>query len=429
MNGRRCRRPAPPLPATMRPARVRSTCCTPCWCAAAGWRRHWTACPRPSRGTVRPPTGWLPPCCAGPGRWTRSLEPFLRRAPPDAVRQVLRIGAAQLLLLDTPAHAAVATAVALARSRGLGAVHRAGERRAAPGRGGGAAALAALDGPRGWTRRTGCGPAGARTPGRSPPPTRRRRSLDLTVTGAARRRAAPCCRPAPSASPRAPASPNCPATRTAPSGCRTRRPPCPPACWRAQPGEVGRRFVRGAGRQGGAARRQPAPRCTAVERDARRIDAAAREPASARAWPRRSCRPTRRPGDRRPRWTPCCWTRRAAPPARSAAIPDVPHLKSPEDVARSTVQQRALIAAAAAMLRPGGRLVYAVCSLQPQEGRERDAGGRSGRLAARPVRTADGSGDDARSADAGRMPAHASRDVAADRGGMDGFFAVRFVKP
>ena len=47
------------------------------------------------------------------------LEPFLRKAPPEPVRCVLRIGAAGLLLLDTPTHAAVATAVALARSRGL----------------------------------------------------------------------------------------------------------------------------------------------------------------------------------------------------------------------------------------------------------------------------------------------------------------------
>src|SRR3984885_1224067 len=47
------------------------------------------------------------------------LEPFLRKEPPDPVRNVLRIGAAGLLLLDTPTHAAVATAVSLAKRRGL----------------------------------------------------------------------------------------------------------------------------------------------------------------------------------------------------------------------------------------------------------------------------------------------------------------------
>src|SRR3984885_10163383 len=47
------------------------------------------------------------------------LEPFLRKEPPEPVRNVLRIGAAGLLLLDAPRHAAVATAVALAQARGL----------------------------------------------------------------------------------------------------------------------------------------------------------------------------------------------------------------------------------------------------------------------------------------------------------------------
>src|SRR5579875_2165497 len=47
------------------------------------------------------------------------LDPLLRKAPPDQVRHILRLGAAGLLLLGTPAHAAVATAVSLARSRGF----------------------------------------------------------------------------------------------------------------------------------------------------------------------------------------------------------------------------------------------------------------------------------------------------------------------
>ena len=47
------------------------------------------------------------------------LEPFIRRAPPDEVRQILRIGAAGYLFLETPPHAAVGTAVDLARSKKL----------------------------------------------------------------------------------------------------------------------------------------------------------------------------------------------------------------------------------------------------------------------------------------------------------------------
>lgn len=47
------------------------------------------------------------------------LEPWLKKDPPEPVRMILRIGAAGLLLLGTPPHAAVTTAVALAHARGL----------------------------------------------------------------------------------------------------------------------------------------------------------------------------------------------------------------------------------------------------------------------------------------------------------------------
>jgi len=76
------------------------------------------------------------------------LEPFLRKAPPDPVRNVLRLGAAGLLLLETPSHAAVATAVALARARGLApfaGLVNAVLRRVADA---GPVALSDLDGPR-----------------------------------------------------------------------------------------------------------------------------------------------------------------------------------------------------------------------------------------------------------------------------------------
>ena len=48
--------------------------------------------------------------------------------------------------------------------------------------------------------------------------------------------------------------------------------------------------------------------------------------------------------------------------------PDGPHLKGPGDVAYLADQQHALLKAAVAMLKPGGTLVYCVCSLEPQEG-------------------------------------------------------------
>jgi 16S rRNA (cytosine967-C5)-methyltransferase len=74
------------------------------------------------------------------------------------------------------------------------------------------------------------------------------------------------------------------------------------------------------------------------------------------------------------------------PPARFPAIlldapctatgtirrhPDVPWSKSPADVVRLAGSQARLLEAAVGMLEPGGVLVYAVCSLQPEEGTER----------------------------------------------------------
>lgn len=47
------------------------------------------------------------------------LEPYLRRDPPPELRVILRLGAAGFLFLGTPAHAAVGTAVELARRRKL----------------------------------------------------------------------------------------------------------------------------------------------------------------------------------------------------------------------------------------------------------------------------------------------------------------------
>ena len=48
--------------------------------------------------------------------------------------------------------------------------------------------------------------------------------------------------------------------------------------------------------------------------------------------------------------------------------PDLPHIKRAADLAGLTEGQDRLIEAAAKILRLGGRLVYAVCSLQPEEG-------------------------------------------------------------
>jgi 16S rRNA (cytosine967-C5)-methyltransferase len=107
--------------------------------------------------------------------------------------------------------------------------------------------------------------------------------------------------------------------------------------------------------------------------------------------------------------------------------PDVPHLKRPRDVRALTEAQDRLLVAAVAMLRPGGRMIYSVCSLQTEEGAARvlAALARGGlrhdpftpeELAALPEAvTAEGT---LRS-----LPS-----MWAERGGMDGFFAARLIK-
>jgi 16S rRNA (cytosine967-C5)-methyltransferase len=63
-----------------------------------------------------------------------------------------------------------------------------------------------------------------------------------------------------------------------------------------------------------------------------------------------------------------------APCSTTGAIrrhPDVPHLKSQEDVVRLSVVQDNLLLASIAMLQPGGMLIYCTCSLEPAEGPER----------------------------------------------------------
>ena len=48
--------------------------------------------------------------------------------------------------------------------------------------------------------------------------------------------------------------------------------------------------------------------------------------------------------------------------------PDILRLKRAEDVGRMALQQHALLAHAGSLVRPGGRLVYSTCSLEPEEG-------------------------------------------------------------
>ncbi len=50
--------------------------------------------------------------------------------------------------------------------------------------------------------------------------------------------------------------------------------------------------------------------------------------------------------------------------------PDILHVKRDEDVAKLAAEQARILAHAAKLLKPGGRLVYCTCSLEPEEGPE-----------------------------------------------------------
>ncbi len=354
------------------------------------------------------------------------LEPYLRRAPPPAVRHVLRLGAAGLLLLGTAAHAAVATAVELARSQGLapfaGLVNAVLRRLAALG----PALLDAFDGPRLdtpawlWAAWSPNARAIATAHAQEPP-------LDLTLKPGA---AAP------------------PGGILLPTGSSVRMPPgtrvselpgfAEGEFWvqdaaAAIPARLlaprrGERVADLCAAPGGKTAQLAAAGAdvVAVERDEgrlARLKANLRRlrlevetvAADAGEW---------RTGERFPAIlldAPCSAT------GIIRRHPDIARLRRPRDIASLAVLQDRLLHAAAHLLAPGGRLIYAVCSLQPEEGPARVAAAlerlslvldpfTQAELAAMPeALTAEGSF----STHPGLWP---------ERGGMDGFFAARLCR-
>ncbi|GBD42866.1 Ribosomal RNA small subunit methyltransferase B [bacterium HR40] len=105
--------------------------------------------------------------------------------------------------------------------------------------------------------------------------------------------------------------------------------------------------------------------------------------------------------------------------------PDIPWARRPEDIPRLVTLQRQFLAAAVEMLAPGGILVYAVCSLEAEEGPEivADALRAHPELERLPVRPQELAGLPVDLTPAGEvrtLPCHL-----AERGGMDGFFVAR----
>jgi 16S rRNA (cytosine967-C5)-methyltransferase len=105
--------------------------------------------------------------------------------------------------------------------------------------------------------------------------------------------------------------------------------------------------------------------------------------------------------------------------------PDIAWHKSPDDVTRMAALQARLLEAAAAMLEPGGVLVYASCSLQPEEGPQviEQALAQGLPVARVPVQASELDGlpvDLTGEGDVRTLPCHL-----AGRGGLDGFFIAR----
>jgi 16S rRNA (cytosine967-C5)-methyltransferase len=117
-----------------------------------------------------------------------------------------------------------------------------------------------------------------------------------------------------------------------------------------------------------------------------------------------------------------------APCSASGTIrrhPDLPFVRDGQDLGPLLALQDALLARAWDWLAPGGRLVYATCSLLPAEGEDRIAAFRAARPEARQIAPADLPSEWIDPAGSVRL----RPDFWAEWGGMDGFFAALLEKP
>jgi len=295
------------------------------------------------------------------------LEPFLQREPPTPVRHILWLGAAASLFLAAPAHAAVGTAVDLARARKLapfaGLINAVLRKVVAAG----PAALEDLDSPKldtpawAWASWGLSARAIATAHAHEAP-------LDISVKpgfildGEA----------LPTGSIRFPAGTSVTALPGFAEGqiwVQDAAAALPARLLDVQPSE---RVLDLCAAPGGKTAQLAAAgaRVTAVERDPARLSVLQANlkrlhldveiiSADATAW---------HPAEKFSAIlldAPCSAT------GTIRRHPDLLHLRKPRDIQQLTKLQDALLDAAAAMLAPGGRLIYAVCSLQAEEGRAR----------------------------------------------------------
>lgn len=356
------------------------------------------------------------------------LDAHLKGVTPDRIRLILRIGAAQLLCLNTAPHAAVATAVALARavSEPHARLVNAVLRRVAEG---GAARLSELDAVRldtpDWLWRAWWDAYGPATydiaaahaheapldltpmPGATPP-----EGAELLPTGSWRLAAGTAVTALPGFAEGRfwvqDAAAALPALLLAPRpGERVLDMCAAPGGKTAQLAAAGavvtaldRDAARVAVMRGNLARLGLAATCLAADaaswRDEDGFDAVLLD-------------------------APCTAT------GTIRRHPDVARLKQKRELPALIAAQDALLDAAFRLLRPGGRLVYAVCSLQPEEGPARiAAAGARLKLAPDPI-----AAEELAALPEARTPDGQLRTLPsfwAARGGMDGFFAARMIR-
>lgn len=359
---------------------------------------------------------------------------FLERPLPhkaQAVQDLLRLGLAQLLFLGTPAHAAVATSVVLAKALGLtahknlvNAVLRRADRE-------GKDIIAGQDAARlnlpAWLWQSWCTAYGEDTCRAIAAAHLHEAPLDISLKGGL------------DAWPERLEAELLPtgSLRRAVSGAITALPGFAEGGWWIQDAAAalparllgdmaGRDVVDLCAAPGGKTCQLAAAgaRVTAVDRSAKRLERvcanldrlgldATLVAADAVAW-----RPAA-PVDAVLLDAPCSAT------GTLRRHPDIAWLKKPADVAKLAAVQAQLLRAACEMTRPGGRIVYCVCSLQPEEGDAVIAAALAEGLPLRRVPitadevgglhelvTADG--------DLRTLPCHLS-----NKGGIDGFYAAR----
>jgi 16S rRNA (cytosine967-C5)-methyltransferase len=112
--------------------------------------------------------------------------------------------------------------------------------------------------------------------------------------------------------------------------------------------------------------------------------------------------------------------------------PDVPWLKGDADIAALTPTQANLLDRAVELTKPGGMLIYCVCSLEPEEGAEQIAAllARDPRMRRAPITPAEIAGYAefiSADGDLRTLPCHLP-DSEPRWGGLDGFFAARLIR-